>query len=307
MTAATRILGLVTLLVACSAAPPDRPREAYTPKRDTFRDCDYCPLMVKVPAGSFTMGSSAAERERERVPARQGDPEQPAHVVTIAKPFAIGRHEVTVGEFRRFVDETGHPTDECLVYVDKAYRALPGSGWQHPSFAQGDNHPVVCVDWPDAAAYAEWLSKETGQRYRLPSEAEWEYAARAGTNTARYWGDEREPACDYTNVADRSSQRPQFDCDDGYRYTAPVDVGRPNAFGLYTMLGNVGEWVADCGYPDYRDSPADGSAVTSGDCERHVGRGGSWWNDAHYVRAARRYSFAGAYTIVGFRVVRELD
>jgi formylglycine-generating enzyme required for sulfatase activity len=205
------------------------------------------------------------------------------------------------------VRATGRAAGECLIYVDKAWRSLPGSSWQYPPFPQADDHPVICVNWDDAAAYAAWLSQRTGHRYRLLSESEWEYAARAGTVTARYWGDGTEQACEWANVADRDSPRPQFTCDDGHRHTAPARFGRPNAFGLYGMLGNVGEWVADCGLPDYASAPRDGAAVTTGDCGTHAGRGGSWWNDAYYIRAARRFNMAGGYYIVGFRVAREMD
>ena len=274
--------------------------------KSPFQDCDDCPVMVAIPAGSFMMGSTATETRREGVPTHQAEPERPRHKVTIAKPFALSRTEITLAQYAAFVDATGHPPTPCLFYIDKAWREVPGSSWEHPPFPQEDDHPVICVTWHDAMAYADWLSQKTGQIYRLPSEAEWEFAARAGTETARFWGDDPEAACEHANVADHDSMRPQFRCDDPYRYTAPADFGSANAFDLVGMLGNVGEWTADCGLPDYATSPVDGTADTSGDCSTHTGRGGSWWNDAYYIRAARRFHMAGGYNIVGFRVAREV-
>ncbi len=272
-----------------------------------FSDCDVCPAMVPLPPGQFVMGAGEEEQRREAVPERHGKVERPAHTVRIVEPFAMGRYEITQAQFQAFADDTGHETAECLVFIDNEFHALPGSSYRFPPFPQQADHPAICIRHADAVAYTDWLSRRTGRRYRLPSEAEWEYAARAGTATARYWGDGKEGACEHTNVSDESSLRPQFDCADPWRYTSPVDYGRPNAFGLYGVLGNVGEWTADCGLPDYRDATGTGEAVTSGDCSVHVGRGGAWWNDAHYLRSARRYAFAGAFTIVGFRVAAEVE
>lgn len=268
--------------------------------------CEFCPDMVEIPAGKFRMGSTPAETSSYGMPDHHSKVEWPKHEVIVSEPFLIGRYEVSRKEYAYFVDQTGYGARECLVYKDKRYQAAAGSSWENPTFKQGDNHPVVCVDWHDAMAYVHWLSTETGESYRLPSEAEWEYAARAGTTGARYWDDKNGNACAHANVADQNSQRPGFDCTDPFPETSPVDYGIPNAFGLYGMLGNVGELVADCGLPDYAQAGNGTAAVREGDCENHVGRGGSWWNDAYYLRAARRYSFSGAYTIVGFRVARQL-
>ena len=284
----------LVMATSCAAPPP------------FVSDCSRCPEMVEIPAGRFLMGSTDSEAVAEGVPVHHAEAEWPQHEVVIERPFLLGRYEVTRGEYAAFVADTGHPSRECLVYEHRRYQPATGSSWQSPTFEQGDDHPAVCVAWEDADAYVRWLSAETGQRYRLPSEAEWEYAARAGSVAARYWDADTGDACAHANVADRASERPQFDCTDPYRHTAPVGYGIPNAFGLYGMLGNVGELVADCGLPDYADAGNSGTAVTSGDCGKHVGRGGSYWNDAYYLRAARRYSFAGAYTIVGFRVARDL-
>lgn len=286
------VVSLLALLTACGATPRN------------VQDCAFCPEMIEIPAGRFLMGSTKAETDAEGVPLHHAEVEWPQHEVEVA-PFLIGRYEVTRREYAEFADDTGRADSECLVYDKPRYRAAAGSSWRDPTFEQGDDHPVICVDWEDAHAYTEWLSEKTGKRYRLPSEAEWEFAARAGSTGARYWDPDAGDACAHANVADRASKRPQFDCADPYPVTSPVSYGIPNAFGLYGTLGNVGELVADCGLPGYAQARGDSAAVSSGDCTKHVGRGGSWWNDAYYLRSARRYSFSGAYTIIGFRVARD--
>ncbi len=276
---------------------------------EPFRDCQDCPAMVEIPAGRYLIGSPAQERQRENVPPHQGDLETPQVEVTIGRRLAIGLTEVTVAQYAAFVAATGHPSRECEVFFpDHGWLTVPGSSWDRPPFPQSDDHPVICVGWADATAYAAWLADKTGAPYRLPSETEWEYAARAGTQTARYWGDSPAEACRYANVADAASHRKKFACDDGYSHTAPAGFGIANGFGLHGMLGNVGEWTADCSGADYATTlPRDGSPFVDGDCESHVGRGGSWWNARHYIRAARRYFPPGAYNIMGFRVARDLD
>lgn len=273
-----------------------------------FQDCEACPEMIAIPAGTFVMGSTEEETTREGVLPYQAEAERPQHEVSIPKPFGLGIGEVSVAQYAAFVDETGYEAATCLMYIDEAWLEVPGSSWRYPPIPQDADHPVLCVDWVDAKAYVDWLAEKTGKPYRLPSESEWEYAARAGTTTARYWGDGIEEMCEHANVADLTSYRPQVDCNDGYRYTAPITFGIPNAFGLYGMLGNVGEWVADCRLPEYgTEAPTDGSAYKSDDCETHTGRGGSWWNDAYYIRAARRFNMTGGYHIVGFRVAMDLE
>jgi formylglycine-generating enzyme required for sulfatase activity len=170
---------------------------------------------------------------------------------------------------------------------------------------------VIDVSWNDAREYVAWLSSKTGEKYRLPSEAEWEYAARAGTTTERFWGNSHVEACRYANVYDESGKRaetrpwPSHECDDGYAWTAPVGSFQPNAFGLEDMLGNVWEWTEDCWNETYEGAPTDGGAWTRGDCGRHVVRGGSWRNDPIAVRSAfRGIEPPGAeprHNFVGFR------
>lgn len=283
-----------------------------------FRDCPTCPEMVVVPPGSFEMGVTPDEEEREGVPDSVRDRGVPLRKVSIAHPFALGRYEVTRKQFAAFVQATGHEmASYCRVLVrDGQFYEAIDLDWRNPGFAQTENDPVVCVTRADAQAYADWLGRTTGLGYRLPSEAEWEYAARAGTRTARYWGDARGDACTYGNMPDltlpdqfKRERRADllFSCRDNFAYTAPVGQFRPNAFGMHDMLGNVWELTADCWNPTYDRAPTDGRTWdTSGDCSFGVARGGSWSSFPWGVRAGFRN--AGRVSIrhshVGFRVVR---
>ncbi len=303
---------------------------------EVIRDCEACPAMVVVPAGSFVVGSTEEEGEREKIPKPPKVPfdfakfEQPQHEVTFKKPFAIGRYEVSRGEYARFVAETGHPTGpSCWAWNAKSdnyaemagWVVQQGKSWKDPGFPQADDHPVVCVDFADANAFARWLSGKTGQTYRLPTEAEWEYAARAGTSTTRSWGDDIDASCKFANVADDSlaavHPRPKnyadftpFRCDDGIVFTAPVGSFAPNAFGVYNMLGNAAEWIDDCFHDSYEGAPTDGSAWRDNDCRLGVVvRGGSWFSFPWTVRSAHRVrgeNLQTRYGATGFRLVREV-
>ncbi|MBL8253728.1 MAG: SUMF1/EgtB/PvdO family nonheme iron enzyme, partial [Candidatus Competibacter sp.] len=190
--------------------------------------------------------------------------------------------------------------------------------WRNPGFPQTDAHPVVCVSWNDAVVYAEWLSRRTGQTYRLPTEAEWEYAARAGSAASRFWGDDPNAGCDFANAADQALKRRYPDyrwttvtCDDGTIYTALAGRFKRNAFGLSDMLGNVWEWVRDCYADTLRSVPADGTSWegASGEfCARRVVRGGGWSGGPEGVRSAFRDGFApgSAGGLLGFRLARDL-
>jgi formylglycine-generating enzyme required for sulfatase activity len=281
-------------------ADPAPPVPAVPSPGSVIRDAPG-PEMVLIPAGSFVMGVPPEETKREGAPASYDDDARPQHTVTIARPFYLGKHPVTRGAFAAFASATGFADTQ----------------WQKPSFAQTDQHPVVNVSHEDAAAYAAWLSRETGKDYRLPSEAEWEYAARAGTATARYWGDGRAEACRYANVADETLRKANkdkadaqryFGCDDGFANTSPVGTFQPNGFGLYDMLGNVCEWVADHWHDSYADAPEDGSAWTIGDSGLCVVRGGSWFNSPRVVRAGIRDKSGPGVRLdrVGFRLARTL-
>ena len=303
-----------------AAAVKEAPRAVQRPGT-VFQDCADCPRMVVVPAGDFAMGSPAAEAGR-------GSDEGPARTVAIAQPFALGRSEVTVAEFRRFVEDAGYRTEAerdsraqgCggFVYVDPGAAAPPPAvtSWRSPGLAQAlaDSHPVLCVSWNDARAYAQWLSRKTGKRYRLPSEAEWEYAARAGSGAARFWGDDPAQACRYANVADQSRFQAfgfgqKHECTDGHYFTAPAGGYQPNRFGLYDMIGNVWEWTEDCWSASYAAAPSDGSARVAGECAQRVLRGGSWSTAPAFARSAARHKNAADFrdNLTGFRVARVLE
>ena len=284
-------------------------REALRPGR-VFRDCEACPEMVVVPAGSFVMGSPASEEGRF-------DNEGPQHRVTISRPLAVGRYEVTRGEFARFVSATGRSTGgSCWAKENGEWEERAGFGWRSPGYRQTDRDPAVCVNWDDARAYARWLSRETGQGYRLLSESEWEYAVRAGTRSSRWWGDGEAGQCAHANGVDRDLKRRYSDwrwtvasCSDGHVHTAPAGSFSANGFGLHDMSGNVWEWVEDCWHDSYAGAPSDGRAwTTGGNCSRRVIRGGSWIIGSRDLRSAIRYRYDTGNRIYdsGFRVARTL-
>ena len=237
-------------------ADESKPRREVGEK---FRDCPECPEMVVVPAGSYDMGSPSYAGSRFHS-------DGPVHRVTISDPFAVGVHEVTRGEWSRFVSETGHAAgDSCWTYETGEWKEHSGRGWRDPGFGQGSGHPAVCVSWADARAYVDWLSDETGAEYRLLSESEWEYVARGGSRTSRHWGTSESGQCSHANGADRSARGRYVrwrvaPCDDGHVHTAPVGSFRANGFGLHDVLGNAWEWVEDCWHDTYEGGPSDGSA-----------------------------------------------
>ena len=271
-----------------------QPSDPSVPGNRVFRDCPECPEMAVVPQGSFTMGSPAHEKGRT-------DAEGPAHSANIERRFAVGVYEITRSEFGHFVSATGHRTRKpCWSRNDRKSTEID---WKNPGFHQTDRDPVVCVDWSDARAYADWLSQKTGKTYRLLDEWKWEYAARAGTTTARYWGKSVSQQCRYANGAglETSSRRERNTvCRDGYEYTAPAGSFRANRWGLHDMLGNVWEWTSDCWTENYSE--------LNGDCSMHVLRGGAWDNPPSALRSARRTPGPGDFraVFVGFRVARTL-
>ena len=273
-----------------------------------FRDCAECPELVVVPAGSFKMGSPESEAGRY-------DDEGPVHRVGIGRPFAVGVYEVTRGEYSRFVSATGHSSgNSCVTYEGGEWKGRSGRSWRNPGFSQGNEHPVVCVNWDDAKAYVRWLSEKTEKAYRLLSESEWEYVARGGRKTARYWGESERRQCGYANGLDLEtkehfSARTVVDCHDGHVHTSPVGSYKRNQYGLHDVLGNAWEWVEDCWNEDYRGAPADGSAWESGNCGRRVLRGGAWSHDARNLRSANRgWGGTGGRNLYdGFRVARTLE
>jgi formylglycine-generating enzyme required for sulfatase activity len=252
------------------------------------RDCADCPEMLVVPAGEFQMGSSDREEGRN-------DNEGPLHKVKFDRPFAIGKYEVTFDEW-----------DACVAA--KACEVVGDDGWGR------GRRPVLYVNFEMAMGYAKWLSQKTGKQYRVPSEAEWEYAARGGSTTRWFWGEDSKRACEFANVGDESVKQehpdwPRHDCNDGYAKTAPVGSFKPNGFGLHDTVGNVWEWVEDCYNASYEGAPADGSAWVTGDCVKRVDRGGGWYNKPEAVRSALRYAGddpTRRNNTLGFRVVRTL-
>lgn len=279
-----------------------------------FRDCERCPQMVRIAAGEFLMGAGTDEEVRERLGEAFRHRSQPQRRVRVAA-FSIGLNEVTRGEYRRFVEATGHPGGGCFVWSGSEHRLDSHLSWHNPGYAQDDRHPATCVSWEDAVAYVDWLSRSTGRRYRLPSEAEWEYVARAGTDAPRFWGVDGHAACAHANGADlrlraalpNARDWDAADCDDGHVHTAPVGSYRANGFGLYDMLGNAAEWTADCWNPDYRNAPADGRTRADGDCWMRAVRGGAWDEGPAGLRAAYRVGSPVVIRVYsrGFRVARD--
>ncbi|MBP2228972.1 formylglycine-generating enzyme required for sulfatase activity [Azospirillum agricola] len=236
---------------------------------NSFQDCDTCPVMVRLPAGSFLMGSD------------KGDPsERPVHRVTLAKPFAMSAYEVLVGEWRACVQGGGCSNMPRMTNAN-------------------DGTPVYNISWEDAQAYVKWLSQKTGQRYRLPSEAEWEYAARGGTSGPYWWGGDKGIFANCQNCG--GPQEP----------LTPASAGsfKPNPFGLHDMNGGVAEWVADCWNKDYAGAPADGGVWQRGDCRKRVLRGGSWRNTLTDITDTVRnlYDQDVRYLNNGFRIARDLN
>jgi formylglycine-generating enzyme required for sulfatase activity len=294
-----RPLAIVLVFLAVQTLPLVR---AATPPGATFHDCSNCPQMMALTTGAFVMGVPYSDGWDER-----GSPE---HRVVISRPFAIGVNDVTVAEYRAFADETHRPAGACN-FLDGQRRWSPDAKrtWRNPGFPQNDRHPVVCVSWLDAQAYASWLSAKTGARYRLPSEAEWEYAARGGTVAAFYWGDQ--VSHDHANYGLEEC----YPCGgrkeglDRWYFTSPVGSFNPNPFGLYDMSGDVWQWTQDCMHYGYEGAPTDGSAWMAADCRDHVLRGGAW-NDpgANLGFGVRNPWPADDYNYAnGLRVARDLD
>lgn len=287
---------------------------AAQPAQHAFRDCPLCPEMVAIPAGQFVMGAAPDEEEREHLAAPFRGRSQPQRRIT-AHAFAAGRHEITRGQFRAFAEATGHRGSSCFVWNGNDFELDPHKDWRNTGYAQDDTHPVVCVSWEDATTYARWLSRETGKRYRLLSEAEWEYAARAGTTSARYWGEDASRLCDYANGADATATAQlaaarrwgSAACNDRHAHTAPAGSYRANAFGLHDMLGNAGEWTQDCWNADYRGAPAGQQAWIGGDCALRAVRGGAWDDAPTGLRAAYRVGSPITIRLYsrGFRVARD--
>jgi len=298
---------LPSFVIALLALVPPGTSLAQIQKDREFQECSVCPIMVGIPSGSFVMGSPRSESGRF-------DSEGPQHSVAI-KAFALGKYDVTSEEFLTFLRETGYQPAACNPILDMKWHS-PGHGRAYsPYYGEPLRWPAVCLDWRDAEKYIAWLNVKVriehpatatdlaNGPYRLPTEAEWEYAARAGTTTARWWGND-------VGIGKANCNGCGSKWDN--RLLADVDSFAPNPFGLYGMLGNAWQWTADCWHPNYVRAPQDGSAWTDKDCKRYVIRGGSWDNLPTFVRSAARSGSGpggGEYdysSLTGFRVARDL-
>ncbi len=284
-------------LEALMPAPSSPVADTEGVLRDRFLDGSGSgPELVLIPSGRFQMGSTEIERKRALDAGAQKawvDRETPQHWVGIAQSVALGRYPVTVGQWRQFVRATG-------------WEPKGDVNWAAPGFRQTEDHPVVGITWHDAQQYVVWLTVQTGQLYRLPSEAEWEYACRAGTKTAFSFGDEIDTSLANYDGNYTYNGSPKGDYRQG---TTRVGTFAPNPWGLFDMHGNVWEWVQDAVHDTYEGAPADGSAwEEGGDQGRRILRGGSWLYNPRYLRSALRNGFAAAMSndIVGFRVARKL-
>ena len=261
------LLPLIAIVLASCASGAGAPAIQF------FQDCDDCPTMVTVPAGSFVMGTPPSEDGLKA--------EQPQHEVTVKQPFAVSRFEITFDQWDLCAGDGA-----CASDIDD-------EGWGR------GQRPVMNLTFDQASDYVAWLSKRTNQSYRLLSEAEWEYAARAGSQTRYPWGDEM--------IAGKAKCRACLNENDE-RQSAIVGSFPPNAFGLYDMHGNVSEFVADCWNGSYEGAPADGSAWQTGDCETRILRGGAWRSIPWVLRSGARFRRAAddATDISGFRVARSI-
>ena len=300
---------LAALLIALALLPGGTPA-ASEPGGEA-------PQMMLIPAGSFRMGDLNGGGYADEKPVRR------VHV----DAFGLARHEVTVAQFRRFVQATGYKTDAekntggvegCYTIQDAELKWVASVNWRNASLKgrrQNADHPVVCVSWNDAQAYINWLNRELGEQYRLPSEAEWEYAARAGSTSKYPFGNDANQLCQWGNVADNTrlpsgdQWTNRVDCSDGYAFTAPVGSFKANAWGVQDMIGNAWEWTEDCWHDSYEDAPTDGSAwVRGGDCRYRVLRGGSFTVSPARLRSAYRLWLGAGLRIsnYGFRLARTL-
>ncbi len=304
----------VVVAIALSLAPGP----TWAAPGEMLRDCERCPELVEIPAGTFIMGSAPGTPEMNLTGRSRA--ESPPVTIHIERPFALGRTEVTRAQYAAFVAATGFNPNVafCRVWDPPNQRFFDAVGvtWRDGGVGRPlpDDAPVTCVGWPDAMAYVRWLRSLTGQPYRLPSEAEWEYAARAGTTSRRPWGNSSGEGCAYANSYDLTAREQyplawrHISCRDGFADLAPVGSLKPNAFGLHDMIGNVWEGVADCFTTSKVGRPKDQRPWVWEDCGDRALRGGGWITGPERSRSAYpagdppqdRYSF------LGFRVAREL-
>lgn len=297
-------------------SPPkkiEKPKTRTYKAGEIFLDCDECPEMVVVPAGEFTMGELAKPGDRFRIT-------EPKHKVIIAKPFAIGKFEITRQEYDRFVSATAHDIgDLCWTVEPSGSKYRKQRSYRVIGMPRVDTYPTVCVNWLDAKAYVKWLNKRIQKagkkgRYRLPTEAEWEYVARTGYPTKYDGNIKLNRLCDYANFAARETPYKwrTKDCTDRHKKLAPVGTYKANRWGIHDMRGNVAEWLEDCAHYNYKGAPADGSAwlgANRGNCAQRILRGGGWTNGPESLTSgARHYTKTTDRTVTyGFRVVKDLE
>jgi formylglycine-generating enzyme required for sulfatase activity len=252
---------------ATATTPPSKSSSASVAAGNEIKDCQTCPVLVSLPPGTFSMGSNTDDPS-----------EKPAHRVSITEPFAIGKYEVTVEQW------------EVCANANVCPRVTTDNG-------RGKNTPVRDISWDDAQRYVKWLAQTTGKSYRLPTEAEWEYAARGGTSTRYWWGEKMQPG--KANCKE---------CGQPWNADAPANVGSfaPNPFGLYDMNGSVWEWVSDCWHSSYKGAPVDGREWDAPNCRQRVIRGGSWREDGSYMLSSTRFKYDASvrHSQNGFRVAR---
>ena len=306
-----RIAAAVSLSIAAAACTSTG---AVNPESE----CPHCPEMVTIPAGVAIVGAAAGDSFRSL-------DELPERTFAIREPFAISRYEVTRAQYEAFVGATNRPLEgECLT--DRTERGNwvmdARTTFRDPGFVQQDDHPVACVSWDDAQAYVAWLNAQSDGGYRLPTEVEWEYVARAGAaqNAAYPWGGDAALGCRYANGFDQTtvatykridtSGYKNYDpmtCTDGWLNTAPIGSLEPNGFGVYDIIGNVSEWIEDCHSTSHDALSVSGAPPQSeGACSRRIAKGGSWGTLAHNLRIADRFPYPATHRddSIGIRVVR---
>jgi len=294
-------------LIAALANEPAAEKPAAGKPGNVFRDCPECPEMVVIPGGSFTMGSSASEKvwaTQHGASVEAVSDEAPQRTVNV-RAFAIGKYDVTRAEYAAFAREAFYPLGDGCGKDSFKWNKQPDLNWKNPGFNQFDRDPVVCVSWNDAQAYVSWLNHKlhndastSGKGpYRLPSEAEWEYAARAGTTTSFWWGDDDAAAAGHAWFKNNS---------DGHSH--PVGAKDANAFGLYDIVGNVWQWTEDCYAENYAKAPTNGSASESPNGCMRVDRGSCWLFRSWLLRSATRERNPPDFrdVIMGFRVAETL-
>ena len=299
-------------LSARPAGPLSQSEECGLKPRAAFKECENCPEMVLVPAGEFTMGSDRDDVDSGLAAAN----EEPQHKAVIEQPFAVGRFEVTRDQYAAFVKASGYSSgDRCYTFENNTPRERDNRSFLNPGFGQEGNHPAVCVSWVNAKAYVEWLSRTTGKPYRLLSETEYEYAARAGSASRYGFGNDPAELCKFANGADQSAKSaglpadsPYMNCKDGYPFTAPVGSLTANAFGLHDLIGNVWEWTEDCYYGNYATASLGSAARTEAVCASRTVRGGDWFSTEASLRPATRANAKADahHDDIGFRVARTM-